>query len=218
MSEDLIKGFNYVQLPNMIRRGGEKVYDEWHDLIDIKVPKFADSSILLCDRVPMPLWGVNPRSILTQIDSGWWDRTRQKVYSANNYHCQCCGVHKSEQKGFPKNLDAHEYYDINYQTGEVKLKMIVSLCKYCHAFIHFGRLTKKHETGEVSDKEFFAVLSHGNTILKKAGLPMKNLNADVNDNIYNIPFNQWYLKLIIDGEEKRFYSLYKNEEDLKNHY
>ena len=216
------KRFNYVDMssiiPQNINNSQEQQYEEWHDLIDIRTPKFNDANILHCPRVPKPLWGVNPRTILTQIDKGWWDRTRQRIYAANNYHCQCCGVHKTEQKGFPKNLDAHEYYDINYQTGEVRLKMIVCLCKYCHAFIHFGRLTELYNRGDIQEREFFATVSHGNTILKKAGLPMKNLDHTVNDNIYQIPWNQWRLILTIDGVEKSFYSLYKSEEDLKEQY
>ena len=214
--------FNYVDLSHLMQThnssNNEKSYDEWHDLIDIKVPRFNDPSILLCPRVPTPLHHRNPRSILTQIDQGWWDRTRQRVYAANNYYCACCGVHKTQQKGFRKYLDAHEYYDIDYKTGEVRLKMIVPLCTMCHSYIHFGRLSAKYEAGEVSEKDFFAVLSHGNTLLKKAGLPMKDLDPNKDDNIYQIPWKSWKLILKIEGKDQEFYSLYENEEELKAHY
>lgn len=215
--------FNYVDLSFLMQThnsntANAKEYDEWHDLIDIKVPKFNDPNILHCPRVPSPLHHQNPRSILTKIDKNWWDRTRQRVYAANNYHCACCGVHKTMQKGPIKYLDAHEYYDINYKTGEVRLKMILPLCRYCHSVIHFGRLTAKYESGELQEKEFFAILSHGNTLLQKAGLPPKNWDASIDDNIYNIPWTQWRLILTIDGKDQSFYSLYKDEEDLKAHY
>lgn len=197
----------------------DKVYEEWHDLIDIKVPKFVDPSILLCPRVPIPLHHRNPRSILTEIDEEWWNRTRKRVYSAYNKHCICCGVHQDEQKGWVRGqLDAHEFYDINYKTGEVRLKMIVPLCKYCHNYIHFGRLTAQYESGKIQEKTFYSIISHGNTILKKCGLPKKNLDVDVDDNIYNIPWEQWRLILNINNEEKSFYSLYKNQKELEESY
>jgi hypothetical protein len=130
----------------------------WHDLIDIKTLDHEDPSIILCKRIPKPLHGVNPRSILTQIDPDWWNRTRTRIYEAYNLHCMCCGVEKSKQKGFPKYLDAHELYDIDYTTGRVTLNSIVALCRFCHSSIHFGRLTAEYERGGITEKQYYQVL------------------------------------------------------------
>lgn len=223
--------FNYADVPVDSKTGlglkpGEtiehidgKPYLCWHDLIDIRVPLFNDPSILLGSRVPTPLHHRNPRNTLSEIDAGWWERTRRRVYSSSSDYCRCCGKHKSQQTGYPKNIDAHEVYDINWQTGEVRLKCIVPLCaSRCHAAVHFGRLTAQYESGKLRDKEFYATISHANTLLKNAGLPAKNWDVSVNDNIYNIPWEQWRLVLNINGVEQSFYSLYKNQEELEASY
>lgn len=197
----------------------EKKYLEWHDLIDVKVPLFVDPSILLRPRVVLPLHHQNPRNILTKIDEDWWNRTRQKVYAAQDYHCACCGIHQSQQSGWVRNqLDAHELYHTDYKTGRVTLEAIVPLCKYCHNFCHFGRLFAQRDAGKIQDKTFYAIISHGNSVLEKAKLPRKNLDPNVDDNIYNIPWEQWRLVLTIEGEEQSFYSLYKDKADLEAHY
>ena len=221
--------FNYADVPilisNKLEQGqtietvNNKKYLVWHDLIDIKVSLVNDPSILLTSRVPTPLWGVNPRSILTQIDPEWWDRTRRKVYASNDYHCACCGVHQDKQKGWVRGqLDAHELYDVDWKTGEVKLIAIVPLCKFCHNAIHFGRLTAQLESGKIQQKTFYSIIQHANTILEKSGLPRKNWDASVDDNIYNISWETWRLTLCIEGENKSFYSLYKDLADLEAHY
>ena len=116
----------------------------------------------------------------------------------------CCGVKKEDQKGYPKYLDAHELYSINYRTGEVRLGYIVSLChSMCHRGVHFGRLTSEFDKGNISEEEFLSVISHANTLCKENNLPMKNWDVDVNDNLScNIPWNNWRLILNIEGEEK----------------
>lgn len=223
----MMNGFNYaVDLSNTMPKFNyainplnEQKYLEWHDLIDIKVPLFKDPSILLTPRVIAPLHHRNPRSILTQIDEDWWNRTRRKVYEAQDLHCACCGVHQKDQIGWVKNqLDAHELYEINYETGEVKLKAIVPLCKACHNGCHFGRLTAQFESGKIQPKTYYQIISYCNTVLSNAGLPKKNWDTTVNDNYANIPWEQWHLTLIINGEEQKFYSLYKDQADLEAHY
>lgn len=194
-------------------------YKYFNDLIDVYIPLDTCPNILTCKRVPLPLWGVNPRSILVKIDENWWNRIRLKVYESQGFHCACCGIHQKDQIGWVKNqLDAHELYDINYQTGEMRLKAIVPLCKACHAGIHFGRLTAKYESGEIQPKTYYQTISYCNTVLAKAGLPLKNWDATVQDNIYSVPWNQWHLTLVIEGKEQKFYSLYKDQKDLEAHY
>ena len=196
-----------------------KKFEEWHDIIDIKVPLIPSPAILHCPRIPLPLHHINPRSILTEIDKGWWDRTRKRVYEASNYRCMCCGTDKAHIKGFPKYLDAHEMYYIEYGTGRVELRYIVSLCHTrCHPAIHFGRLTAEHDAGRIKDKEFIAILSHANTLLAKNNLSPKNWDVTVNDNIGNVPWKNWYLALNINGKEERFYSKFSCKEELDEFY
>ena len=196
-----------------------KKFEEWHDIIDVKVPLISSPAILHCPRIPLPLHFINPRSILTEYDKTWWDRTRKKVYEVSGFKCMCCGVEKSKIKGYPKYLDAHEMYYIDYKTGRVELRYIVSLCHTrCHPAIHFGRLTAQHESGKITDKEFMSVLSYANTLLAKNNLPAKNWNAETDDNICNIPWKQWYLALNINGKEERFYSKFTCKEELEEYY
>lgn len=197
----------------------EKPYLCWHDLIDVRVPLFTDPSLLHCPRVPLPLHFQNPRSILTKIDKDWWDRTRKRVYESQQRHCACCGVHQSKQKGYIKNqLDAHELYNIDYKTGKVELFAIVSLCKWCHNSIHFGRLTAQYEAGKIQDKVYYGIISHANSILRQNNLPPKNWDATIDDNIYQIPWDKWHLELTINGEKQQFYSLFKDEAELLASY
>ena len=196
-----------------------KPYLCWHDLIDIRVPLFNDPSILLTKRVPLPLHFQNPRTILNKIDNKWWDRTRKRVYASSLNKCRCCGVSKYSQIGYPKNIDAHELYNIDYQTGRVTLNSIVPLCSSgCHKAIHYGRWSAQLDSGKITEQEFYKVIGYANKILAENNLPEKDWDATKDDNIYNVPWDQWYLELEINGKVEKFYSLYKNEEDLRKHY
>lgn len=196
-----------------------KRYVQWHDLIDIRVPLFTDANLLHSKRVVLPLHGRAPRAILTQIDKDWWDRTRKRVYEIPGRHCHCCGVHQSQQAGYVKNqMDCHEVYAVNYELGESTIAYFTCLCKMCHSGIHFGRLTAQRDSGKIQEKSFYAVVSHCNSVLRRAELPLKNWDTAVDDNIYKIPWDKWHLSLVINGEKKDFYSLYKNEEELNAAY
>ena len=119
-------------------------------------PKFIRPEILLHPNVPKPLHHVNPRSILGKE---WWDIQRQKAYKKNNYCCWACGIHKSEAK-YHQWLEAHEHYDINYETGCVKLKEIVALCHSCHNSIHDGRMAMLLRRGEITNEKYINILNH----------------------------------------------------------
>ena len=197
----------------------ERKIIEWHDIIPIKTINYNSPKILMCPRIPKPLHGVAPRNILTQIDKDWWDRTRHKVYEANDLYCMCCGVHKTKQGGYKKWLDAHELYSIDYRTGKVKLEYIVALCRDCHSGIHFGRLTEEFKKGNIRESEFRRVISHANTVLDEAGLPPKNWDVTVNDNLSgNVPWKDWHLELEINGKIERFYSPWESEEEQNEYY
>lgn len=196
-----------------------KKFVQWHDLIDIRVPLFNDPSLLLTKRVVLPLHGLAPRTILTELDKEWWDRTRQRVYAIPGRHCHCCGVHQSQQKGWVRNqMDCHEVYSVNYDIGESTIAYFTCLCKFCHNGIHFGRLTAQRDSGKIQEKTFYSIVSHCNSILKNAGLPRKNWDATIDDNVSNVLWKDWHLRLIIDGEIKDYYSLFKNEDELNAYY
>lgn len=112
--------------------------------------------ILCHPHIPKPLHGVAPRAIKGQT---WWDKTRQEAYRSTDYHCVACGVHKHEAKKH-KWLEAHEFWNIDYNTGVCEVKSIEPLCHYCHNFIHSGRLSMIVGK-EKSKQEVIDILEHG---------------------------------------------------------
>lgn len=121
--------------------------------------------ILMHPNIPKPLHEVNPRNIMGQAK---WDEVRKAAYASTNYHCIACGVHKSEAKGH-QWLEAHEFYDIDYEAGRVEIEKIIPLCHYCHNFIHSGRLYMVMGK-EKSKEEVAEILEHGFKILSDADL------------------------------------------------
>jgi hypothetical protein len=122
--------------------------------------------LLLHGTIPRPLHGVNPRSIMGKE---WWDKERQAAYAYNNYHCHCCGVHKSEAKIF-QWLEAHEIYKVEYDKYRMTYRGAVALCHCCHAVVHAGRTTQIYLNEKLSTKKFMTILHHGQELLKKAKL------------------------------------------------
>ena len=196
----------------------EKQSLKWVDIIPLETINYNSPKLILSPRIPTPLHGVAPRNIINEIDKDWWDRTRQRVYAANNYCCMCCGVEKEKQKGYKKFLDAHELYSIDYQTGKVKLVYVVALCRFCHQAIHFGRLTNEFEKNNISPQQFYGVLSHANTLLHDNGLPPKDWDVNKNNNICNVPWDKWHLELEINGQVQKFYSPWKSQEEQDEYY
>uniref|UniRef100_A0A6M3LFV5 Uncharacterized protein n=1 Tax=viral metagenome TaxID=1070528 RepID=A0A6M3LFV5_9ZZZZ len=123
------------------------------------------AELLLHPNIPKPLHGVNPRTVLGQ---GWWDKVRKLAYKQHGFRCHACGVWAGSAK-FKKILHAHEVYDINYLTGEVRLKEIVALCWACHMYIHSGMLKTLIKKKQITTKVYKAVLKHGRDTLRAAG-------------------------------------------------
>lgn len=121
--------------------------------------------VLMHPNIPKPLHEVNPRNIMGRER---WDVVRQEAYASTDYHCIACGVHKSEASKH-KWLEAHEFYNIDYEMGRVEIDRIIPLCHYCHNFIHSGRLYmimgKEKSEDEVTD-----ILEHGFEVLSRHGL------------------------------------------------
>ena len=127
-----------------------------------------EPDILISNSVPKPLWGVAPRNCMP---SGQWTKMRQKCYADAGYQCQACGVKKSEAVGGV--LDCHEVYSINFQTGTMELKAVKAVCRRCHAYIHLLRSAGMVQNGSMPEEFYDAVLSHGEAILRAAGLPLR---------------------------------------------
>ena len=129
-------------------------------------PKFVRPPIILHPNIPKPLHRVAPRSILGKE---WWDEQRQKAYEENNFCCWACGISKTKAK-YHKWLEAHEFYEINYAEGWMKMVEIVALCHSCHNFIHSGRLESMLNKGEIDQKKYNDIMEHGQQIIDKFGL------------------------------------------------
>lgn len=180
--------------------------------------------ILQHPNIPKPLHGMAPR-VLKGDD--WWNETRQKAYASTNYHCYACGVHKSKAKKH-QWLEAHEAWDINYQTGVCEVKSIVPLCHFCHNFIHSGKLYM-----DAGNKRPIAearrILEHGFRILRNNSLRCfpstleiaKILQAktygvlpyEIKEN-FDLEWKDYVLKL--DGEI--WYSWFEDIEEWKEFY
>jgi len=180
--------------------------------------------ILTHPNIPKPLHGINPRTIMGQT---WWNKTRQQVYASTNYHCIACGVPK-EKAEVHQWLEAHEYWDIDYDKGICKVISIEPLCHYCHNFIHSGRLGMIVGI-EKSQYQVIRILEHGFKILSENNLKCfpstldlaKRLNAKTfGVKAYKLSINphiEWLdWKLIFD--DKEYKSEFKNIDEWHNFY
>jgi len=122
-------------------------------------PAFVRPELLLHPPIPPALYGRNPR---TAYGREWWNKVRRKAYRENNYHCWACGTHRLDAR--VPILDAHECYKYDYKRLEATLTEVVALCRNCHYFIHWRRIT--------SARHRRRVLERGLDILLDAGLPL----------------------------------------------
>jgi len=187
---------------------------------------FPNPEYLTHPNIPKPLHGVNPRSIKGKE---WWDGKRRIAYSTYDYRCWACGVRKWDAD-YHQWLEAHESYDINYSTGEVKLIEIIALCHSCHNFIHSGRMMVLLQKGEMEREKVYDIVLRGRYILHKNNLKpywvtdylwlILNdredefvLPEDANED-NDASWSEWHL--VLDGE--KHYSPYKNIEEWKEAY
>lgn len=126
-----------------------------------------DATLLLQPDIPMPLHGVNPRTI---FGKHWWKETRLKAIDEQGKRCAACGASRSTIKGKCKWLEGHEIYDINYVTGIVTYLRTVALCSYCHMFIHSSRLEILHKREEMITQTYNDIINHGKKIIFDNGL------------------------------------------------
>lgn len=179
--------------------------------------------ILTHPNIPKPLHEVNPRNIMGKE---LWDKVRQEVYKKYDYHCIACGVSKYEAERH-KWLEAHEYYDIDYEKGIVEIESIEPLCHYCHNFIHSGRLSMVMRK-EKSLQEVIDILEHGFKILSENNLKCFYFTYEfakqIGANTYgvvpykisggDVGWSDW--KLIWNGKE--YHSKFRNYEEWQERW
>ena len=117
-------------------------------------------------RLPMPLHGLNPRTLK---GADWWDGVRRQAYAAHGQRCWACGVPAAEAI-FSQRLEAHEAYRIDYKKQVAEMVEVVALCHACHNFIHNGRLLNLLGSGQIAPEMFVEILRHGFAVLRAARL------------------------------------------------
>ncbi len=169
-----------------------------------------DPHLLLHSNIPKPLHEVNPRTIKGR---NWWDEQRRRIYSEQGDRCAACGVHKSQAKGKKKWLECHEIYEIDWKRGTAKFIKLIALCPYCHMFIHNGRMQALYDQGEISTRQYFAVIKHGTELLDKAGIRSQWEHRHDACN-YSPNWNKW--RLIFEG--KKYKPKFKSYDEWLKHF
>lgn len=194
------------------------------------VNNFWRPELLASPNIPKPLHTVNPRTILGKK---WWDEVRQFAYARHDYRCYACGTPK-KNAFYHKWLEAHEDYDIDWETGKVELREIVALCHSCHNFIHSGRLYTIYLNGEIGKDKVMNILDHGFDICKRnhiipyygaflvrymlEGYPEKMAEEfAIKDGWFPHKMAEWdKWHLVVEG--KSYYSPFKNLEEWKQYW
>lgn len=154
--------------------------------------------ILLHPNIPKPMHGMAPRVVLGQ---SWWNKERKLAYASLDFHCEACGVHKTEAK-YKQWLEGHEVYQINYPLGRMVYVRTAPLCHYCHSYIHRGRLEWLLQTRMINYQKFAAIIQHGDRVLGASKLSPK---ID-----YVGPIADWEnWRLVVNGKE--YLPKFKNE-------
>lgn len=163
---------------------------------------FPRPELLLHPLIPPPLHGMSPRSIM---GTQWWDVQRREAMAKNLYKCWACNIPKTKAKAH-KWLEGHESYNIDWKKGICSLNEIVSLCHYCHNYIHRGRLEVLGVYGRVTQSFIDSVIKHGDNLtahLQKPS-PITAMAA----------WKDWVL--LIDGTP--YPSRYENETEWATYY
>lgn len=115
--------------------------------------------------IPQPLHGVNPRSIMGVPA---WNIQRKKIYAKHNFRCAACGT--SSRKAILKPwLEAHELFEIDWQTQTMTLTGMEPLCHACHAFVHCGLLNLRLHHRKISEYDVACILGNGVGVLEEIG-------------------------------------------------
>jgi hypothetical protein len=163
---------------------------------------FPRPELLLHPLVPPPLHGLAPRKIL---GDRWWDDQRHQAMSRNMYRCWACNIPKTKAKKH-KWLEGHESYEIDWKNGTCKLIEVVSLCHYCHNYIHKGRLEALLVYGRVEPEFVEDVIRHGDNLTAHLQQPRPVTQM--------AEWNDWVL--LIDG--KPYPSRFSDETEWATYY
>lgn len=194
------------------------------------ITNFWRPELLASPNIPKPLHTVNPRTILGKK---WWDDVRQFAYTRHDFRCYACGTPK-QNASYHQWLEAHEDYDIDWETGKVELREIVALCHSCHNFIHSGRLYTIYLNGEIGKDKIKDILDHGFDICKRNNIKpyygaylvqymMEGYPEElaeqfaIKDGWYPNKMAEWdKWHLVVEG--KSYYSPFKNLEEWKSYW
>lgn len=114
-------------------------------------PSYAPS----INPVPLPLWGVNLRALMTRTE---WRRERRTLLEGRGQRCETCG----EEEELSRRIYAHEEWE--YVTGGVpavaRLMGIKLSCWHCHACEHFGAVKGMVATGRLSQRAIEDTIAH----------------------------------------------------------
>lgn len=89
---------------------------------------------LTIELVPQTSWYSNVRSEVTTQE---WDFIRNVCYNRADHKCEICGD-TGKNQGFWHNVECHEIWDYNDDTGIQKLTGFIALCPMCHKVKHIG--------------------------------------------------------------------------------
>jgi hypothetical protein len=162
--------------------------------------------ILAHPNIPKPLHGLNPRRI---YGNAWWNKVRKIAYAQKSNHCWACGVHSSQAE-FHHWLEAHEFYEIDYEHGRVYFKEVVAICHACHNFIHSQRLLAVMNKGEISRGRAYKIIDRGLDLCFEHGVTPFCGAKDIIEELGIDWHNYWYpdgetewgkWRLILDGHE-----------------
>lgn len=165
---------------------------------------FPRPELLLHTLIPPPLHGLAPRTVK---GDRWWDSQRHAAAAKNLYKCWACNIPKTKAKRF-KHLEGHESYNINWKRGTCDLVEIVSLCHYCHNYIHQGRLRVMVEVGREKQELLEDVIKHGNNLTAHLKRPPQPSPADM------ASWTDWVM--IIDGTP--YPSRFKDQTEWETYY
>jgi hypothetical protein len=164
--------------------------------------QFPRPELLLHPLVPPPLHGLAPRTIL---GVKWWDEQRHQAMAKNFYKCWACNIPRTKARKY-KWLEGHESYNIDWERGTATLVEIVSLCHFCHNYIHRGRLEMLLRYGKLNPDLYAAIIKHGDNItagLKRPPSPKRIA-----------PWAEWVL--VING--KPYPSRFRSEDEWRLYY
>lgn len=179
---------------------------------DILNPNFKlRPELLLAPNIPKPMHGVAPRVVM---GNSWWNKVKKEAKLASDNHCVACGVHKTQAKS-RSWVECHEVYETDYKKGRLIYLETVTLCHYCHGYIHDGRLKHLMEKGELHQQKYVSIIQHGDRILLEAGLarlPYKDRELQVSLDIAFGKVAAWEKwRMVVEGVE--YPPLYKNYQE-----